>query len=224
MIYFPSTRVNISRELPVAVGASIAAEGIALMADNTGGVFGAKATAGASGDVFLGIAVSQQIALGNQVKVETNIQGSSNTIVLDRTPVSSSLGVFDATAGAVIATGGSGWTLSGKTVTLQAGTQGHEIICYYKFTPTAAEARFIQGDVWPGGPAGASLTQIGVASNGIVYTDQFDTTVNWNANGIAVKTGANGQFTIGGSGATLANVQVIAPPTPGFGYLGLQLS
>lgn len=224
MIYFPSTRVNISRELPVAVGSSIAAEGIALMADNTGGVFGAKATAGASTDVFLGIAVSQQIALGNQVKVETNVQGVSNTIVLDRTPVASSLSVWDNTAGAVVPAGGGGWTLSGKTVTLQAGTQGHEIITYYKFTPTATEARFIQGDVWPGGPAGASLSQIGVAINGIVYTDQFDTTVNWNANGIAVKTGAAGQFTIGGSGATLANVQVIAPPTPGFGYLGLQLN
>lgn len=223
MIYFPSTRVNISRELPVAVGASIAAEGLALMADNTGGVFGAKATAGASTDVFLGISVSQQINLGNQVKVETNVQGTSNTIVLDRTPVSATLSVWDATAAGVVPVGAGGWTLSGKTVTLQAGTQGHEIICYYKFTPTATEARFIQGDVWPGGPAGASLSQIGVASNGIVYTDQFDTTVNWNANGIAVKTGAAGVFTIGGSGATLAGVQVIAPPTPGFGYLGLQL-
>jgi hypothetical protein len=224
MIYFPSTRVNISRELPVAVGSTIAAEGLALMADNTGGVFGAKATAGASTDVFLGIAVSQQISLGNQVKVESFVQGVSNTVVLARTPVASTLGVWDVTAGAAIATGGGGWTLSGKTVTLQAGTQGHEIVCYYKFSPSANEARFIQGDVWPGGPAGATLSQIGVAMNGIVYTDQFDTSVDWNANGIAVKTGANGQFTIGGSGATLARVQVIAPPTPGFGYLGLQLS
>jgi hypothetical protein len=223
MIYFPSTRVNISRELPVAVGASIAAEGIALMADNAGGVFGAKATAGAGTDVFLGIAVSQQIALGNQVKVESFTQGAGNTITLARTPVASTLSVFDVTAGGVVPVGAGGWSLSGKTVTLQAGTNGHELIAYYKFAPTAAEVRFIQGDVWPGGPAGAALNQIGVATNGIVYTDQFDTTVNWNANGIAVKTGANGQFTIGGSGATLAGVQVIAPPTPGFGFLGLQL-
>lgn len=223
MIYFPSTRVNISREMPVAVGSTIAAEGIALMADNTGGVFGAKPTAGASTDVFLGIAISQQIALGNQNKVETFTQGVSNIVTLARTPVASTLGVYDNTAGAVIPAGGGGWTLSGKTVTLQAGTQGHEVICYYKFAPTAAEIRFIQGDVWPGGPAGAALNQIGVAVNGIVYTDQFDTSVNWNANGIAVTTGANGLLTIGGSGKALAQVAVIAPPVPGFGYLGIQL-
>jgi hypothetical protein len=223
MIYFPSTRVNISREMPVAVGSTIAAEGIALMADNTGGVFGAKATAGASTDVFLGIAVSQQIALGNQNKVETFTQGTSNTVVLGRTPVGATLGVWDNTAQAVIAAGGGGWTLSGNTVTLQAGTQGHEIWCFYKFAPKASEVRFIQGDVWPGGPAGATINQIGVAVNGIVYTDQFDTSVNWNANGIAVKTGAGGLLTIGGTGATLATVQVIAPPVPGFGYLGIQL-
>jgi hypothetical protein len=223
MIYFPSTRVNISRELPVAVGSTIAAEGIALMADNTGGVFGAKATAGAGTDVFLGIAVSQQIALGNQVKVESFTVGASNTVVLARTPVASTLGMFNVTTGAVIPAGAGGWTLSAKTITLDAAHNGKEVIAYYKFTPTAAEVRFIQGDVWPGGPAGAALSQIGVAVNGIVYTDQFDTQVNWNAAAPAVKTAANGQFTIGGSGAALAGVQVIAPPTPGFGFLGLQI-
>lgn len=224
MIYFPNTRVNISTEFPVAVGASIAAEGLAMIADNTGGVFGAKPSAGGASEVFLGVAVSQQITLTSLSKVESFVQPGSNTVTLSFTPTGGTLGVYDNTAAGVVPAGGGGWTLSGKTVTLQAGTAGHELVFYYKFSPTATQARFAQGDIVPGGPAGATLSQIGVARSGIVYTDQFDTSVNWNANGIVVKTAANGQFTIGGAGTTLGGVQVIAPPVAGFPFLGLLIN
>jgi hypothetical protein len=221
MIYFPSSKFNISRELPVAVGASVTAEGAALIADNTGGVFGAKMSAAGGSEVFLGLSVGQQMTLTSLTKAESFVQPGSNTVTLAFTPTASTLGVWDVTTGAVIAAGGGGWSLSGKVVTLQAGTVGHELVCYYKYSPTAAQARMVQGDVFPGGPAGTAISQIGVIANGIVYTDQFDTSVNWNAASIAVKTAANGQLTIGGAGTTLTNVKVIAPPVAGFPFLGL---
>jgi hypothetical protein len=224
MIYFPATRVNVSTEFPVAVGSSIPAEGLALIADNTNGVFGLKPAAGGASEVFMGIAVSQQTVLTIATKTEAFVQPVTHQIVLAFTPVGGTVGVWDNTAQAAIATGGGGWTLSGKTLTLQAATDGHDIYVYYKYTPTANQARAIQGDVFPGGPAGTALSQIGCARSGIVYTDQFDTSVNWNANGIVVKTAANGQFTIGGAGTALTGVQVISPPVAGMPYLGLLIN
>lgn len=222
MLYFPKTRVAISHEVPIAVGASVLAEGLAIVADNTGGVFGGKPSAGAATDKFLGISISQEFPLTAVPKVEERVQPVANTIVLNRTPISGTIGVFDVTDGAplVVTTD---WTVSGKTITLDAGTVGHTIRVTYKFVPTAFEARAIQGDVYPGGAAGTTFGQVGLLKSGAIYTDQFDASVNWSAAPVAVSTGANGQLTIGGSGvvipATVIQVPSIASP-----FLGILLA
>ena len=61
MLYFPNGRDYISQEFPVSASAMIAAEGVALVADNANGVFGVKPSAGTAGEKFVGVAVSQQI-------------------------------------------------------------------------------------------------------------------------------------------------------------------
>lgn len=222
MIYFPATKAAISAEFPVAVGASIAAEGQCLIADNTGGVFGAKPSAGGGSEVFLGIAVSQQMPLEQANNVEAFVQPSSNTVTLAFTPVSGTIGVYDATDAAFL-TVTTDWTVSGSVITLESDTLGHELVVYYKFAPTVAQALAIQGSTIPGGAPGVSIGQVGVLRNGVVYTDQFDTSVDWNAATIAVKSKANGQFTIGGGGTTLTSVKVISPPSVGMPFLGLLL-
>lgn len=222
MLYFPKTRVAISHELPIAVGASVQAEGLALVTDNTGGIFGLKPSAGSSGENFYGISISQEFPLLAYPKIEERVQPVANTIVLNRTPISGTVAVFDIDTGLplVVTTD---WTLSGKTVTLQSATVGHNIRVLYKFVPTAVEARAIQGDVYPGGAAGTTFGQVGVLKSGAIYTTEYDSAVNWAASAPVIRTGANGQLTIGGSGPIIPAV-VIQIPGVQSPFLGIELS
>lgn len=221
MLYFPSTRQANSVELPIAASAAVTAEGCALVADNTAGVFGVKPSTGSAGEQFLGVSVSQQLPLLNYPKVEEKVQGASNVITLARTPSAGTIIVFNVTTGAplVVTTD---YTISGKAVTLQAGTLGNTIRVIYKFVPDATEARAIQGDIYPGGATGTALSQVGVLRSGPVFTTEFDGSVNWSAASPVIKLGANGLFTIGGSGTTV-DAAVLQAPTTTNPFLGLLL-
>lgn len=223
MLYFPSTRQYISIELPVAPGSSVTAEGQALIADTTTGVFGVKPSTGASTDNFVGVSVSQQMTLNFVAKVEENVLGTGHTYTLARTPSSGTLSVYDLTAGAVVAAGGGGWTLTGKVVTVDAAYEGKLLAYTYRYAPTATEARAIQGDVFPGGPAGAAVDQIGVIKNGVIYTTEFDAAVNWRATNPTIRVAANGLFTIGGTG-TIVPCALVSVPSVAQPFLGLMLN
>jgi len=54
-----------------------------------------------------------------------------------------------------------------------------------------------------------------------LYTDQYDITKDFGAAGAVVKTGANGQFTVGGNGDA-ANFVVIQVPSVSSPFLGLR--
>jgi hypothetical protein len=217
MLYFPNTRGAVSGEVSVAPSAVVSAEGQALVS-----VAGAKPSTGAAGEVFIGAAVSQQMTLMSVAKVDEAIQPASSTVTLSRTPSAGTLSIYDTDTKAIIAVGGA-VTLVGKVVTLEAASVGHKLKFTYKFVPTVTEARALQGDVYPGGPAGAVVNQVGYINKGPVYTDQFDTTVNWAAANPVVKLGPNGQFTIGGTGATV-NCAIQAIPSVTSPFLGLLLS
>lgn len=221
MLYFPNGRPALSTELPIASGASIAAEGQALVGASPLGVFGVSPSAGSSGENFLGLAVSQQIALTTFPKVQETVAPNTDTWVLARTPSASTISVYDVTAGALLTGGGTDYTLTGATLALNSALRGHTLRAVYKFAPTAVEARSIMGDVYPGGAAGTSIGAVGVFQKGTVYTTEYDSTKDWNQT-IAVKTGANGLLTQGGSGATVDCVIVGVPSTTN-PYLGLLL-
>lgn len=222
MLYFPNGRPALSTELPIASGASIAAEGQCLVGSTAaGGVFGVAPSAGSAGENFLGFAVSQQIAVTAFPKVEEKVSPNTDIITLARTPNASSLTVWNVTTSTLLVVT-TDYTVSGKTVTMGSSYRGHTIRFIYKFTPTAVEARAIQGDVYPGGAAGTSIGQVGIFQKGTVYTSEFNSAVDWQAANPAVKTGANGLVTIGGSGATIDCVIVQIPSTTN-PYLGLLL-
>lgn len=223
-LYFPNGRDYISQEFPVAASAQITAEGIALVSDNTNGVFGVKPSTGVAGEKFVGVSVSQQIDVSSISRVESHVVGTSMVVTLGRAPAAGTLSVFDKTTGAIIAaSGGTNWTLTGKTLTLPAGAVGHEIEAYFKYAVSLNESRSLQGDSYPGGAAGFFVGQVGSVRNGTVYTSEFDTTVNWNAANPIVTLGANGQFTIGGAGTPIQAI-VTASPSAGQPYLGLLLT
>lgn len=224
MLYFPQGRAYISQEFPVAPGATVSAEGMALVANTTGGVFGVQPSGGNSGEKFVGVAVSMQMTITSLSRVEDQVVPSSNTLTLERTPSSGTLSVYDVTAAAVVpATGGGAWSLSGATLTLTASQTGHEVLVAYKYAVTAAESQLLQGDIYPGGAAGFVVGQVGVLKNGSVFTSEFDTTVNWNATNPTVTSGALGQFTVGGNGAVIPGF-VINVPSATYPYLGLSIT
>jgi hypothetical protein len=229
MIYFPKSRFQISHEVALAAGAAVAAEGQALVASTIAGVFGAAPSAGSSGELFLGVAISAQITLASFPKVETFVIGAGLTYTLSRTPSGSTLTVLNGATAVAAGAGATQYQLSGATLTF-GGTgvaaAGQTIVAVYRFVPTVVEAVSIQGDITPGGTAAAQLGQVGVVKSGVIYTSEYDTAVNWMATNPIITTGANGRFTIGGSGATVNGVVVAAPNASGpqGAFLGIEFS
>lgn len=226
MIYFPKSRTQLSQEMPVATGSTISAEGQCLVSSTIGGVFGVKACNNDSVGTFVGFAISEQISLTSMTKVErfTVSAGIASTLVLSRTPTASTLFIFNVTTNTALAVT-TDWTLSNATVTWVTDQTGATIDAYYRYAPSVVEAQALQGDIKPGGPAGALLNQVGVLKSGILYTSEYDTSVNWLATNPVVKTAASGRLTIGGAGQTLTGVVVIAAPNssgPDGAFLGLE--
>lgn len=222
MIYFPLSKIVDSSEQAVAPGANITAEGQALIRVTGAQSTGVQQSLGAANEVFAGFSVmgvsAAPLPALYGVKVETFTVPGSGIVQLAHTPVSGQLAVYDTTAGAAVATP----TVVGSTVTTL--TAGNVVTVTYKYALTVVQSRALQGDVQPGGYAGVYVGQVGVAKRGVIYTDQFDASVNWTA-ATAIKLAANGQITnqTGATGVVI-NGYVVSLPTQEVPYLGIEFS
>ena len=225
MIYFPKSRSSVSYEAPVASGQLITAEGQGLVGVTTVGVYGVQPCTNSTTNKFVGFAVSEQLTLSTLPKVERfSVTGADGTtIVLAKTPSAANVFIYDVTGSVALAIT-TDWTRSGDTITWVTDQSGNDVDVFYRYSPTAAEAQAYQGDIKPGGAAGLILNQVGVFSRGVIYTSEYDTSVDWLAASPTVKTGASGVVTIGGSGSTLSAVVVAAPHSdgPDGAFLGLE--
>lgn len=227
MLEMSLTRAPISYEAAVAVGQTIVAEGLALVRTNTSQSAGVLPSTGAASDVFVGFSVAGTSAapfpLQYMTKVEEFVAPVSGTVELGRAPVSGQAFLFNVTANSPVTIGGGGGnaSLTGKTLGNLTATNQYRIT--YRYALTVTEARSIQGDVQPGGFSGDYVGQIGVISNGLVYTSEFDASKNWAA-ATSVKLAANGQVTNqDGAGVTIP-VQVVAVPGVDYPFLGLRVT
>ena len=217
MIYFPMTRLVDSSEAAVAPTANITAEGQALVKAATG----VAPSLGTSADVFAGFAVmgvsAAPVAALYGTKVESALVPGNGVVTLGQTPVSGQLAVFDNTDGAAVASP----TVSGKTVT--GLTAGNTVTVTYKYALTTLQSRALQGDTQPGGYAGSYVGQVGLAKRGVIYTDQFDASVNWAA-ATGIKLMANGQITNQAGTGVAIDGYVVAVPNQEVPYLGIEFS
>lgn len=189
---------------------------------------------GAATDQFVGVAFAGFVRPENLVAVEkiniaSNAQAAT-VVALQHKPAGGAPKIGATMDGAHVtvdteaATAGKPqYTAAGNTLTFAAGDAGKEYVIVYSYAATVAEARAVAGDGYPGGFVLSQLSgTVGVIHQGQVATDQFDTAADWTA--VApVKLSADGKFTIGGAGATVANARVLAAPGVRSDYLVLQL-
>jgi hypothetical protein len=231
MLYFPNTRIESSVERAVASGVTIQAEGIALVADYTGGVFGVKPSTGGAGDKFVGVAFNRPIDLFSVARIDSGVVPVGLTLLVGQPIMAGTLRVVNASTNAAL-TVVPGAPAAGEVqidpgnpaqLNFNAAQAGITARATYRFAPTVAQSVAMQGMQDPGGPAGHYLGQIGVVRAGDVFTDQFDTTADWNSGTIDLKLGANGLFTNGGAGVSVPGY-VLAVPSEGSATLGIHIN
>jgi hypothetical protein len=215
------SKITDSADMIQAPGAVIRAEGLALVRQANAQSAGVLPSTGQAGEIFAGFAMAGTSAApfleAMTNKVETFVVPTTGVITLSRPPVTGQTFVFDNTLGeAVTSPAVSGSQVSGLTA-------GDEVTVTYKYALTVLEARAIFGDVEPGGYSGDYISQIGVAKRGLLYTGEFDASVNWEA-ATAIKLAPGGQLTDQtGSGVTIP-ATVVAVPGVEYPYLGIEFS
>lgn len=225
-ILFPNSAFSDSSDTNVAPGAVVLAEGQALVRLAAAQSAGVQPSTGGAGEIFVGFSVAGTSAApfpeGYTNKVETLLVSNTGSVKLQRTPIAGQVFIWNETTGAPVAIGSGGATVTGDTITgLTADTT---VSITYKFAETFVESIARQGNVQPGGYVGAYVGQIGCASRGVIYTSEFDASVNWRA-ATAVKAGPNGQ--VGDqtltNGATI-NAVIVGVPSVDYPYLVLRFS
>ncbi len=229
--YLPFGKTADSTEMLVAPGATILAEGQALVRTNGNTSAGVLPSTGTATDIFAGFAIAgtsaAPFAEPYYNKVEQFLVPSTGTITLSLTPVAGQVFVFDNTTGAPASPAP---TVTGANVS--GLTAGDEVTVTYKYALTVIQARALFGDVQPGGYSGAYVGQIGVYTRGTIYTSEFDASKNWATAGVAGNVlclAANGQVTLGTAGTAPAGIAipdayVSAVPSQDQPFLGITFS
>lgn len=229
MLSFERSRAVTSDNRPLAPGATISAEGQALVASYTGGSFGVKPSTGVAGEQFVGIAIIEVIDQSSMPAVETDLVVASNVVVLLNAPQAGTLRVtLDGSPATVVggAPAAGEVQIDGsnpKQLNFNAADDGKAVqLVAYKYAMTVAQSKAIQGDQAPGANIGAQLGYTGVLEEGDFYTSEYDTLIDWTSitASAPITLGANGQLTKGGTGTALRAI-VIGVPTSGDPELAL---
>jgi len=217
--YLPKQKATLSHEAKVAPGAVFTSEGQAAVRASGNTSAGVLPSTGTSTDIFAGFVTAGTSAAPFREqyasKVERFVVPSTGSVTLARTPVAGQLFAYNDTDGSAIAAP----TVAGDVVSSLPA--GDEVTITYRYALTDLESTTLFGNVVPGGYIGSQLGQVGLVTKGIVYTSNFDSSVDWAA-ATAVKLAANGQLTDqSGTGVTIPAV-VIETPSSDVAYLGIE--
>lgn len=228
MLLFPNTRIENSTERPLLPGVNLEAEGSAMVAGYSAGQFGVKPSTGAAGEKFVGVSLSRPIVPGFAPVIERLVVPASGRVQLKAAPLAGQTRIINGGTGAAFTLVGGAPAaateaqIDGDEAVFQAAIQGTTVVVTYVRALTVAQAIMLQGNADIGGPAGAYFGQVGLVTRGDVFTTEFDTLADWAAPS-DLKLGANGKFTIGGTGASVPGY-VISAPAEGAAFLGLHIN
>lgn len=223
MNYYPFTAISRSTEMPLDPAIATIADGVAMVSLLVNGVSFATPATGAATDQFVGFTVLQTSASPQTptttVKVEELLIPGSGNIVISKTLLSGSAFVYDRATGAPITI----VSATGSTINVAVANAGLTARVSYRYTLSVAEARSLVGDVQPGGFSGTTYGTVGLAQTGVLYTNFFNSGVDFAA-ATSLKMDAGGRVTDqSGSGATIPAV-VRRLPTVDVPYLGLEFN
>lgn len=223
MLLLDQSRISRSAERKTAAGVTLDAEGKALVAAYESGDLVVQPSTGVANEVFAGVSLSSEFSLASLPRVQDLVVSADPyTVTLDRDPTGATLRVsIGATA---ITEGDPGaeaaqYSISGRVLTFHSSRAAATATIAYRYSPTVQEAQSIQGDIEPGSHITSALGLTGTIEGGEVYTTEFDTNADWSGVPV-VRLGANGRFTVGGSG-TIVPCLVTHKPVAGKAYLGI---
>lgn len=225
MIYSPLSSLLRTREAALAANAQPTADGQAFVSVIENGHQVVKPSTGAAGEKFAGLAATQTSAASflqtTAVAVETLVVPASKQLNLGRAPIAGTTQVRDEATGAPIAPD----SVTGKTVDLTtAGVPSSTVVVTYRYALTVVEARSRNGDVTPGGYAGLTTGSLSLVQAGVVYTDQFDTSLDWGKANESVVLGPNGQLSTktANPDGTVVSGAIAALPSAEYPFLGIE--
>ena len=229
MLNFSKMRISRSVERPVAQGYSVTAEGQVLVAEEVNGEFGVRSSTGGAGEQFVGVAIEHPMSVFSAPNVEDVTVPAAAPYELKMSKVASAgtervtINGTDLTLGSAANAGEYEIaTVDGiSVVTVNAAQAGLTGSVGYKYVPTTTEVRVFQSDPFPGSLAAEITGSVAVIEVGDIFTSEYDSTQDWSGTPV-VTLGANGQFTIGGSG-TVVDAVVIQKPTSADPFLGLRI-
>lgn len=224
MIYSPLSAFARSSEMPLSAVANLLSDGQAMVNVLENGVGCAKPSTGAAGEQFIGFSSLQTSATPiiptTAVKVEEVVIPAGGKVTAARTPIAGTSFAYDTATGAALAID----SVVGKLVDFLVANAGKTVRLQYRYTLTVVEARAMVGDVQPGGFSGNTYGTVGVAQTGVIYTDQFESGIDFQA-ATSIKLAANGRVTDQtGANGTVINAIVKALPTVGHPFLGLEFN
>lgn len=204
-------------------------EGSCVVRVKENGVIKAALSAGQNTDVFAGIAVNSARNISEVSGFEeiTVPASAPYTATLAHTPIGNATGTFiPVSDGALTLQAGaptvSGQVqISGRNLTFHADDAGKKVRIHFKRSLSVVESQALYGQVVG---QGGLTDRTGIITKGeLVFVSNYDATSDWWAGIGPVKTGADGKFSLGGSGVTCEGVTVAVAPTVDFPFLGLNL-
>lgn len=223
MIYFPLSAVSRSSEVALNPAATLAGDGQVMVSALVNGVAMASPSAGVATEQFIGFSVLSTSAAPfvptTAVKVQEIVIPVSGLVTVARTPLAGTVFAYDNSAGSAITV----VSVAASVVDLGAANAGKTARVQYRYTLSVVEARSIVGDIQPGNYAGTSYGTVGVAQTGVIYTDQFNSGVNFAA-ATSLKTDVNGRISDQTASGATVNAIVKYLPTLGNPFLGLEFN
>ncbi len=237
MIYNSLCQIRVSNPYGVAAGVTAVEEGRALIGVRENGTLKAKiAVGGANTEEFIGFALNERTApsifplvLENEVVVllEAGKWGVQLPKTLTGTPRVSYVSSGTALTVASGAPAAGEYRVVGSQIEVNTADLGKALRIVGNYVPNIADLMYLGGDNSP--TTFSTITSLidttGVIEQGVVYTSNYDVTVDWASwtPATGLKAVANGVVSTSGTGATIRG-RVVQAPTQDIPFLGIDFS
>lgn len=224
------TRQFLTEHRPLAPAALVMEEGVAMVFVRVPGQaeLHVQPSTGAADEVFAGLSWTRNAPPAFLPNVTEGVVPASGKVELRSTPVTGQILVVVGGDVKVITasapTTADEAELVGKVVTLHSSVIGQSYMIQSLYEPTINEARQILGDMPIGGLASQNEGIIGLLTRADAATTYFDASVDWNGPELHPSLGADGRFTIGGTGTVCTNVIIVSSPSADVPYLTVRVN